>query len=414
MSVFRLLSYLALCIIGATLSIWSLIEHINIKFGVKALPLCNISEQISCGAVLGSEFATILGIPLGALGLFFYLGNIFAIVRRTRSSNAAQQGNLLLAVHSISVIFSIYLFLISHFKIGVLCPICLGMYLVNILLFILIFTEQSAGSFLARIGAGITSSPGIVGSFFFEDSQGQESKASLIWWMPIALALSAIFSFSLEPALFLRMESTLRGSMVQEWIAQPEQAIESDLTPGILQDYFKGSPTATVQLVEFFDFQCPACQSYFFFLEDLAREFGDDILIVVRNYPLDNRCNPSIPHRFNSESCFSALFARCAGEQGRYFEAASYLSLLDAEELFEHEIALRDGILSGIETLQLDREAMLECLESDRQQKKIRSDIELGDQLGLQSTPSVWINQKKVPNIHPEVVREIIHHILGR
>jgi len=412
MSLIRLLLFLLLTVVGAAFSFWSLIEHTHIQFGIKSLPLCNISEQISCGAVLGSEFAVLFGIPLGALGLFFYLGNFFAFLRRQKGDNSSAQGDLLLFVHSLSVLFSLYLLGISHLIIGTLCPICMGMYLVNILLFIILLTEEPIGSFLSRVTRGLTGIISITASFFVSSSESTSSK--IIWWMPLGIILSAVVAFSVSPLLYIKANQSIRDSMVQEWLAQPTQEIPKNLTAGMLQDYFKGSSSAPVELVEFFDFQCPACQNYYFVLEDMAEQYGDDLLVVLKNYPLDSNCNPSVPSEFRSDSCFLALFSRCAGEQGRYFDVANFLMSLDTRELDQQGITARQAVMEESPRLNLDKTAMIECLEADRQREKIMADIELGNRLGLESTPTVWINQKKVSNIHPEVVKQILNHILGK
>ena len=193
MTVIRLVTALLLCLLGMLLAIWSIIEHVNINFGVKNLPLCNISETISCGAVLGSEFATILGISLGAWGLFFYLTNFFIFLRRRSALRSDLQGDFLLVVHVCSVLFSLYLFAVSHYYIGVLCPICMGMYAVNLALFLTVLTEQSLRQCFSRLLSGLKGSGKAILSLLFEERRAGE-RAHLVSWFPITIILAAVLA----------------------------------------------------------------------------------------------------------------------------------------------------------------------------------------------------------------------------
>jgi protein-disulfide isomerase len=61
----------------------------------------------------------------------------------------------------------------------------------------------------------------------------------------------------------------------------------------------------------------------------------------------------------------------------------------------------------------LDPEGLAECMASDRQLKKIQDDIAVADQLGLESTPTFWINGKRVPKPTIEGLKKVFSSIVG-
>ena len=131
--------------------------------------------------------------------------------------------------------------------------------------------------------------------------------------------------------------------------------------------------------MEFADFECPSCRRAHFVIQDLLREYPGKILYVFKNYPLDHSCNPGIPDEFHLSACYAAEFARCAGEQGRYWDVADYLFTLDAIESHAPAEKVRESIDKGVDDLGLDSIAMKECMNSDRHEKKIQLDIRHGE-----------------------------------
>ena len=76
------------------------------------------------------------------------------------------------------------------------------------------------------------------------------------------------------------------------------------------EDYRWGSDTARVTIVEFADFQCPACKHLSDIMKEIKAIFKQQVLIVFKNYPLDNQCNQNIRRSFHPFACKIALMAR--------------------------------------------------------------------------------------------------------
>jgi protein-disulfide isomerase len=142
----------------------------------------------------------------------------------------------------------------------------------------------------------------------------------------------------------------------------------------IAHAYTKGSQDAPVLFVEFADYECPYCQKVNPQIEELKKDYGDKIAIVYKDFPL--------PMHHSSEKAAEA--ARCAGEQGKFWEyhdVLFYSKQVDIDSLKEHARVLK-----------LNEEAFDTCLDSGSETKAVKQDLEEGKSLGLTGTPSFFVN----------------------
>jgi protein-disulfide isomerase len=140
------------------------------------------------------------------------------------------------------------------------------------------------------------------------------------------------------------------------------------------QGWRKGNPKAPLVIVEFSDFQCPACKQAYELLEtQILPQLGDKALFVFRHYPLV---------KIHPMAWVAASASEEAGKQGKFWEMYA--------KLFESQQALtRNRILKIAEELKLDVEKVRQAVDDqDIYFKKIYRDFEEGSKLGVQSTPS--------------------------
>lgn len=138
--------------------------------------------------------------------------------------------------------------------------------------------------------------------------------------------------------------------------------------------YIDGPAHAEVMLVEFADYECPYCQKVSPQLARLKKDYGDKLAIAYKDMPL--------PMHQRSEKAAEA--ARCAGEQGKYWEYHDILYLtraLTVAELKEHASDLK------LNVAQFDQ-----CLDSGKMETAVKKDFEEGNSLGLTGTPSFFVN----------------------
>ena len=146
-----------------------------------------------------------------------------------------------------------------------------------------------------------------------------------------------------------------------------------------------GDPNAPVTIVEYTDYQCPFCQRYA--LETMPQILSDlietgEVFYILKDLPLES---------IHPEARLAANAARCAGEQDVYWEM--------------HEVLFRDqntwaGLSAGAaeimtnmaNSLGADRDEFSACMESSRHDAAVQVNLDEALRLGVQSTPSFFIN----------------------
>lgn len=145
-----------------------------------------------------------------------------------------------------------------------------------------------------------------------------------------------------------------------------------------------GNPSAEIHIVEYMDFQCPACAKGVGILKQYLAAFPDKIYLEVKYFPLGMHV-----HGFRS-----AQFAHCTAKQGRFWPYFDLLierqdqwkRLINADPAFQ-EMAVE----AGINTEQLDV-----CLKDPAVDEAINSEKAHGAALGVESTPTYFVNNEMV------------------
>lgn len=149
-------------------------------------------------------------------------------------------------------------------------------------------------------------------------------------------------------------------------------------------DHIKGNPEAAVTLVEFSDFQCPACASFQPVMEEVMKSYGDKLRFEYKHFPL-----PIHPYAQQA-----ALAAEAAGQQGKFYE---YHDLL-----FKNQQAWSTSVTPGSLFIQYAEELGLDIDQFRRQQKSsvlrdaIRGDLAEARELGLTGTPTFFLNGERM------------------
>ena len=160
--------------------------------------------------------------------------------------------------------------------------------------------------------------------------------------------------------------------------------------------YTKGSQDAPVVFVEFADYECPYCQKVNPQLQQLKKEYGDKVAIVYKDFPL--------PMHHTAEKAAEA--ARCAGEQGKYWEyhdVLFYSKQTDADALKEHA-----------KVLKLDGDKFASCLDNGTQAAAVKQDLDEARSLGLTGTPSFFVNGHFVSGVVDyEALKDMVNQQLN-
>ena len=142
----------------------------------------------------------------------------------------------------------------------------------------------------------------------------------------------------------------------------------------VAKAYTRGEEHAPVVLVEFADYQCPYCQKVNPQIQQLKKEYGDNLTVVFKDFPL--------PMHHGSEKAAEA--ARCAGEQGKFWEYHDVLFYSKQTEV--------DALKEHARVLKLDGDKFDTCLDSGTEAAAVKRDLDEARSLGLTGTPSFFVN----------------------
>jgi protein-disulfide isomerase len=185
-----------------------------------------------------------------------------------------------------------------------------------------------------------------------------------------------------------KLEAYFAARAQREYDASTVQPI--DLANGPV----KGPATAPVTVVEYSDFMCPFCRNLAAALSQFVPQAGGRVALYFKNFPLDNSCNVKLPRAVHPGSCTLALGAICAQNQGK-FEA--YHDRVFNSELKSPQPA---DVVRLAGEAGLNAAAMEGCLDDPQTKATLAAQIAEGNRLGISSTPTVFINGKRLPRIN--------------
>lgn len=155
-------------------------------------------------------------------------------------------------------------------------------------------------------------------------------------------------------------------------------------------DYAKGqkigSDSAKVKLVEFSDFQCPACQAAEPVIKEVLSKYPNDLQFIYRHFPLPQ-------HAYGRQA---AAYAEAAGEQGKFWEMHEKLFETQTEWSVLSDSNATAFFLRIANELGLDENKVKQAVAENTFKEKIDSDIAEGRNLGVNSTPTFFVNGRKV------------------
>ncbi len=352
---------IALCAIGLLLNLVILRIHANLAAsGSEYTSLCNVSTRINCDAVLDSAYASLFGLPVAAWGaLAFTVMLALSLLRAARATRA------LLLLTGWSVGYSAVLAAISFSVLHTVCLMCSGLYLVTAGLFVLAFrrVRREAGTRSAVV-AGL---------------------------VPVGLALAFGYASTAGVATNVTIENLAdvrsREPEFYRWYqALPVVAAAAEMPTGPV--HAKGPAAAPVTIVEYSDFACSHCARARRDLERLIADRPGEVRLVFRHFPLDTSCNPTLRHSVHPTACEAAMAAECAGELGKFWEFHDYL--FDNSQQQAHDYPQAAAALG------LDQARFQSCLASGRSRETVARDVAAAASVGVESTPTLFINGRTV------------------
>jgi protein-disulfide isomerase len=165
----------------------------------------------------------------------------------------------------------------------------------------------------------------------------------------------------------------------------------------------RGDAVAPVTIVEFGDFQCPSCGAEHPILKKLLQEYNGKLSLVYRHFPL--------PMHANARAAAEA--AEAADDQGKFWEMH--------DKLFEHQNEWSESdkpidiFVKYAKEIGLDEATFRSNVESKKNADFIQEDVTQGDKIGVDSTPTLFINGEEIKdNFGYPVLKQKIDDILAK
>lgn len=170
------------------------------------------------------------------------------------------------------------------------------------------------------------------------------------------------------------------------YATQGKGAIAQEVTV-TQNDHIRGALAGKVTLVEFGDFQCPACGAYEPIVRQITAQNPTILKVVFKHFPLT---------QIHSNALLAAKATEAASLQGKFWEMHDIL--YDKQKEWSGGLNARDFIMGYATTLGLDTAKFAADLNNKEIEDKIVAEYKEGAALGVQGTPTFFINGKKIDN----------------
>ena len=399
MSNFGRPAILVLAAVALAASVASLYVHYQLIADPTYVSFCDVNETVSCEAVYKSEYGTVAGVPVAAGGVVWSALVLLLAgygMRNPRSESAGRVSGYVFLLSVIGLASVFYFGYASFFVLKKACPLCMAVYVSVIGIFLFSSSlAPSLGSLFSHLRGDIgdtVSSPNAMGLGAL--------------WLLGSLALVALF-----PREAILAEGQAPAPAPVE-VLDPAVVTELhawiDKQPRVPEVVALMPPGVKVQVVKFNDYQCPACRMTYVAYKDIfakyeasnPKEFSYD----SRDFPLDSECGMGGIHAYACEAAVAVRLAK-AKDPAKGKELENWL--FERQDRLSRDLA-KQGLLeiAQVNSYDADYPKTLEA---------IRADVKLGTAVGVNGTPTFFVNGiRLVNNLRPAALDAVIAYLLTK
>jgi protein-disulfide isomerase len=308
----------------------------------------------------------------------------------------AMTGAFLLAVGA--AVGSVTLFVVMSTDLSPFCPMCATVHAINVLLLFPLkrMTGRSVGQVAGAVGRAVKYLMG-----------GRAVDPAAARWQCVGFLVPGLVGVVIYQWVFVEYALRAHASEAPfdpvQMVALFESGLKQEI-PVTAADPQLGPIDAPVCMVVFNDFQCPGCKQLARTVHDLGRKFEGSLHIVFKHFPLDSVCNALVKQELHPRACEAAQAAEAAHKQGKFWTFHEAVFMPQSKE----RLTLQDLI----NELGLDAERFDADRKAEATLAKIKADIDLGIALGIDGTPSVFINGRRVYDTRSQALQYLIGHEL--
>jgi uncharacterized membrane protein/protein-disulfide isomerase len=384
--------------IGLAASVAALYVHYRLITQPGYTSFCDVNETVSCQQVFQSKYGTIAGIPVAAGGAIWSALVLMLSawgMRSPKSEDASRAAAYVFLLSTVGMAAVFYFAYASFFVLRQACPLCLTMYVSVIGIFLL---SAGAAGPLRTLQTGLTKDLGSL--------RGTAGLLAVIW---LVASAGLVLAFPREqPAGEQGSAASVPAAPVET--LSPEQLTEIhawlDRQPTVAEAMPQGN--VKVLLLKFNDYQCPSCRQAYFLYKDIIAKYEAAYPGVFKyeshDFPLENECGAGGVH---AAACEAAVAVRLAKEKNldKQLEATLFERQSMSMTRDDVKAALRE--VTKISDSEFDSR-YAQMLEA------VKADVQLGQKVGVNGTPTFFINGIRLGGFRPVAFDAVIAYELKK
>jgi uncharacterized membrane protein/protein-disulfide isomerase len=357
---------------------------------------CDVSASVSCSEAYLSRFGSFLGVPVAVGGVLFFL-LVVVLLWGSRGSlpQAEAIAGYIFALSTLALAVVLYLAYASFFILKTLCLLCASTYIAVIGIFIISGGASSLpmkslpGRAVRDLRALILSPVAFVVTLIYVGAA-----AAGILLFPHESVVEARPATAPPPAL-----TDAQKSELEKWWELQEKV-----------DVPFPNDGAKVLIVKFNDYQCPPCRQTYFAYEPILAQYKDrpqDVKYLMKHFPLDPRCNSAVSNMLHPAACDAAAAAVMAQQKGvATFDKITDWFFVNQDKLSPATVREAARDVAGINNFDAGYARAIQ---------EVKTEASTGGVLGVKSTPTFFINGRRVVGgLQPQVLQGIIDLELKR
>ena len=378
-------------VLGLAASVAAAWVHYHLLVNPDYSSFCDISATVSCKQAYLSRYGSVAGVPVALGGVvFFTLVLLLAWAGRAGSQAADSAPAYILALSTVALGVVLYLGYASFFILKEVCPICVTTYVAVIGVFI--------------IAGGASSVP------ISSVPRRALRDLRVLVTRPIALIIAMLFLGGAGSAIAFFPHASQSGSSAKAQVPtlteEQRSAFERWWAVQEKVDVPYPSDGAKVLVVKFNDYQCPPCRQTYYAYESILTKYPpSDVKYLMKHFPLDPKCNSAIRSLVHPAACDAAAAAVMARTKGTFDRLTAWF--------FAHQETLSAA------TIRTAAKEVGKIDDFDAEYpnaiQEVRTDASAGGVLGVQSTPTFFVNGRRIKGgLPPEYFEAAIELELKR
>jgi len=151
------------------------------------------------------------------------------------------------------------------------------------------------------------------------------------------------------------------------------------------QDHLEGVATAPAKLIEYSDFECPACAYYAPIVRAVKEKAGDKLVVVYRSFPLTS---------IHQYAQLAAQAAEAAALQDKFWEMHDIL--FARQNSWSKALDVKATMIDYARELKLDVTKFTVDIDSQAVKDRVARDVTNGNKINIQGTPTLYLNKKSI------------------